>query len=205
MATPVGQFGVVRWNVDADGRPTMVVKCPGGWCEIGEIGFHSLALPIAATNSGEFDTQIVSIPAGTNVQPSNVVATISPLHVQNGHKKAGFKCAVSGSCTNADYKPVAIIDLPARIPDYYTKYKLDMGRTKLLLRYDQAIDEWQAATQPMAGGAIYKTRIFVHFHKHAKLPRTPEVARWKWSDKDETMWVRCANGCCEVSDQETEK
>jgi len=30
------------------------------------------------------------------------------------------------------------------------------------------------------------------------MPRIPGVVRWRWALKDETMWIRCLQGCCEV-------
>ena len=31
-------------------------------------------------------------------------------------------------------------------------------------------------------------------HGGAVIPRG--AARWAWSDKDESLWIRCADGCC---------
>jgi len=28
--------------------------------------------------------------------------------------------------------------------------------------------------------------------------RIPGIVRWRWAIKDETLWIRCLNGCCEV-------
>jgi hypothetical protein len=28
--------------------------------------------------------------------------------------------------------------------------------------------------------------------------RIPAVVRWRWKPNDETMWVACPAGCCEV-------
>lgn len=30
------------------------------------------------------------------------------------------------------------------------------------------------------------------------IPHIPGVVRWRWALKDETMWIRCLQGCCEV-------
>jgi hypothetical protein len=33
----------------------------------------------------------------------------------------------------------------------------------------------------------------------------PAAARWKWSDTDEQIWVRCDVGCCMVDPGDTKK
>ena len=37
---------------------------------------------------------------------------------------------------------------------------------------------------------------------HGTIP-VPGTARWRWVLNDETIWVRCANGCCQVDQTDT--
>ncbi len=34
------------------------------------------------------------------------------------------------------------------------------------------------------------------------IPHIPGIVRWRWALDDETMWIRCMQGCCEVRAQE---
>ncbi len=35
-------------------------------------------------------------------------------------------------------------------------------------------------------------------HDAMNIPKIPGIVRWRWALKDETMWIRCLQGCCEV-------
>lgn len=35
-------------------------------------------------------------------------------------------------------------------------------------------------------------------HDAMQIPKIPGVVRWRWALDDETMWIRCLQGCCEV-------
>jgi hypothetical protein len=60
--------------------------------------------------------------------------------------------------------------------------------------------EWWARITPPSGNA----RVFCVVRRdHSALPtKIPGIVRWRWALNDETMWIRCLQGCCEVeSDQ----
>jgi len=53
----------------------------------------------------------------------------------------------------------------------------------------------------MVGGLLQSTHYFcVTRRGHESIPNfhIPGVVRWRWALNDETMWVRCLEGCCEV-------
>jgi hypothetical protein len=50
----------------------------------------------------------------------------------------------------------------------------------------------------VSSGAPPSTHYFcVQRREHANV-HIPGVVRWRWAVKDETMWIRCLEGCCEV-------
>jgi hypothetical protein len=65
-----------------------------------------------------------------------------------------------------------------------------------------ASDQWYAKVvhNPNSPSPVSK-----HFcatrrgHDGPGMPAIPGVVRWRWLLNDETMWVRCLNGCCEVN------
>jgi hypothetical protein len=55
---------------------------------------------------------------------------------------------------------------------------------------------WYAHVVSRATGAV---REFCVKSRHQGM-NVPGTARWRWLRNDETVWVRCVNGCCEVED-----
>lgn len=59
--------------------------------------------------------------------------------------------------------------------------------------------EWYAKIESSANAARY---FCVQYRSHGEHPRdktVPPLARWRWLPNDETIWVRCPHGCCEVA------
>lgn len=64
---------------------------------------------------------------------------------------------------------------------------------------------WAKVTSPtpLASGAN-TTYLCVRYRPTSTMPgiagnyRIPAVVRWRWKPNDETMWVACPAGCCEV-------
>ncbi|MCL4213469.1 MAG: hypothetical protein KJZ74_06100 [Gemmatimonadales bacterium] len=55
---------------------------------------------------------------------------------------------------------------------------------------------WYASVRPRDGGARY---FCVLYRKHPTAHAIPAVTRWRWRPDDETIWVSCPGGCCEVN------
>jgi hypothetical protein len=55
---------------------------------------------------------------------------------------------------------------------------------------------WYARIKSASGASLKYFCV-----KYRPLPgnvQPPGVVRWRWKIKDETIWVSCPNGCCEV-------
>jgi hypothetical protein len=62
--------------------------------------------------------------------------------------------------------------------------------------------EWYAKIVHNPDSAAPATKYFCTIrrgHDGANMPKIPGVVRWRWLLKDETIWVRCLQGCCEVN------
>jgi len=55
-------------------------------------------------------------------------------------------------------------------------------------------ETWWSATVDPGNQVAFRC---VHREDHGTIP-VPGTARWRWILNDETIWVRCANGCCQV-------
>ena len=47
-------------------------------------------------------------------------------------------------------------------------------------------------------GTIGDTRVYCITRRDHPGMRIPGVVRWRWEINDDTMWIRCLEGCCEV-------
>ena len=58
--------------------------------------------------------------------------------------------------------------------------------------------KWFARIRPVRGAN--ETNTFYHCVTKEQHPeiRIPGTARWRWSNDDEKIWIRCTNGCCTV-------
>jgi hypothetical protein len=53
------------------------------------------------------------------------------------------------------------------------------------------------ADHPELGGAMATAGFAAQRHPHPGFP-IPGTLRWRWLADDETIWVRCDDGCCQV-------
>jgi hypothetical protein len=81
----------------------------------------------------------------------------------------------------------------------YAKKHLSAGPNQLYLRFEEATGKWWGAID---GDRFDNTKAkWIPAKQTHTIPKTspfPGVVRWKWSEKDEEIWVRCDYGCCEV-------
>lgn len=93
----------------------------------------------------------------------------------------------------------------------YSKLSLNPGeRNYLFLRHSRA--GWEAligpgcenpAKDPNCSGTRHRVQEIEQHEKgdtRTKLP--PGTARFVWSDDDETVWIRCVSGCCQVGSKQ---
>jgi len=62
---------------------------------------------------------------------------------------------------------------------------------------DTNIGTWYARETPPAGVPRPPTITCTEFRSYPG-PQAPAVVRWRWQKDDETMWISCPVGCCEV-------
>ncbi len=56
---------------------------------------------------------------------------------------------------------------------------------------------WYARETPPVGVARAPTITCVEYRSYPG-PQAPAVVRWRWQKDDETMWISCPSGCCQV-------
>ncbi|MGH7500494.1 MAG: hypothetical protein ACREL7_01940 [Longimicrobiales bacterium] len=186
-----------RWEegrVGATIQPYFGIRCPDGWCEAGPAGVvHE---PPASANSadppqrrikGWYDRQfLMDVQAGTPVR-SHVLGSIFPHEDLATYDVQKFKDG---------WTEVATIEMSDVLAKYQTRYGLSEGTNRLELRIDGSNQWLGRIIDP--NDSMFDVRI-VPGHTHTQ---PIAVARWGWFDDDETMWVRCADGCCQVSGPE---
>lgn len=191
---------VARWDDGTlSGRlqPTIGVRCGRQWCEIGPDGFSSdpqdlvVAAGIPANRfsgiRGWYDKQKIAL-------RSSADAPLVPTH-----HAVVVPSEELGEYTEEDFEEkfltVAFIRLD-RDPAADSKYaKYGLGRTPKALKIKLVVD---GAGRRRWRGKIGGKEFDVERHSHPTAEVIPAVARWAWRDDDEDLWVRCADGCCQV-------
>jgi hypothetical protein len=210
---------VARWDWDADHNWQYVgLYCPGGWCEVGPKAFHASPLrtfPVGGAHSrkekrvyeikGWYDEQRLAFPStGASSSPSDVLAWATPDSDLDSRDDAAFVAP--------NWVPAATLEFAKSFPPFLTKFGINAtgtGPFKVSLCNGSQADcnvrplvtpspacpspswwakiEWQGAPGPV-------------FRCVTRIPHTgfviPGTARWRWVPKDETVWMRCAQGCC---------
>ena len=182
---------VARWDYNKnDNNQVIGVKCGDGWCEIGRKVKYEHDHPGGKKRSvkGWFDEQRLAVGTRGSLKPwSAGVATIFAVDsLESYTKKEDFE---------SDWVHVATISSPQAYP------KLGLVGTDriqaLMYLKHAAGGAWSARIVAIDGNSAVTTSEFpVTMIEHND--SIPGVARWGWDDTDETIWVRCANGCCQV-------
>ena len=192
---------VARWD---DGmlagqlQPTIGVRCGRQWCEIGPDRFSSNAQDLVVDAGipanrfsgirGWYDKQKVALPRGEGgpLVPT-YQAVVIPSQELAEYTEDDFE---------EKFLTVAYIRLD-RDPTASSKYaKYGLGRTPKALKIKLNIDD---AGNRQWRGKIGAKEFDVKQHSHPTAEVIPAVARWAWRDNDEDLWVRCADGCCQVA------
>ena len=101
----------------------------------------------------------------------------NPLNLPRGHTTVELCRGSSVACTGAT-----------------------AARCKHALPSPGALNQWWARISSENGDTFYRC---VRRHEHTMASGSsgviPEGAvRWAWSDDDESLWIRCADGCCTI-------
>jgi hypothetical protein len=216
--TMEGAFGaeeypqVARWDWDPKRREHFIgIACGRAWCEVSSDGaVASPASPAFATArhalrrvhgiKGWHDYQWLaerdpaapaSGPGSHRLRPFAIRAMVVPDTLLPTYVDATFAAPT----------PVATVYLDADHPEYRHKYNFAPGANAIaLLRRPDGVWKARITTE----GGVTQWRDVVRrdhtAHMAAHHMHVPGTARWRWKARDETVWVRCAEGCCEVQD-----
>jgi hypothetical protein len=186
---------VVRFGEDAQGNPSIGVKCAKAWCELGhQHKDHADPSHMNGKREGRVkawhDDQLLAEGTPGNLH-RGVRGTIIPVPDLDQLDVAG---PVGGAL-------VATITLPSA-PNAGTKYDtwgLKQGDNDVWVLYEHG--EWKAQFAPSGHPHDQAKKFHVDQVPHdRKGPPVPGVARWIWSDQDEDFWVACDQGCCTITD-----
>ena len=187
-----------RWaegSVGATVQPYLGFRCPSGWCEAGppqlvrEPRLGGVGDPPQRRVKGWYDRQILAHrdDAGQLVR-SGVEGIIVP------HENLG---TYTDDMYAAGWLPVATIHMSATLLKYDTTFGLKQGENLLEMHLDTVTTTWKGRITS-ENGAVFNVKI-----TQAHLHQSPvAVARWGWWENDETMWIRCLHGCCQVGGPE---
>lgn len=195
---------VARWTVDRSWRTGIGVRCGEAWCNIGfdktdleppAHGFGESGLAAQVSRRvipGWFDDQRIAIPNPTGsfkIMPA-LHASIVPDTALNSYVIDDFKT----------WRPVATVHFveDPKTTKYETAWHFRGGGEvgNLLELMMDSTGKWHA-------------RVNGREYSNFKVTRTPHemgdsrfhiwgTARWAWRDRDELIWVGCAEGCCLV-------
>lgn len=218
---------VARWDWDPTHNTQYIgVGCHKAWCDIGPVGFVSSnphAAPPVPPNSaqmavkGWYDEQTLGFPSGSGITVGTVTGTFVPmpdLGDQDGTPGKSFE----------KFKAVATVAIDGGSSVYFNKLNLApspitaMTDTVYLCRgtwekcalADSAFKPtcgvgtdpswWAKIVSPKPGGGTpsMSTAYFCITRRDHKGIKIPGVVRWRWAIKDETMWISCMVGCCEL-------
>lgn len=207
---PADYPAVARWDRNSS-HHFMAVRCLSGWCEIGGDQTDTSPHYTGAAQrivKGWYDEQFIAVvnPAGILI-PNQARATAFPHADLGSYTEADFDCSGGGTAPcpiDAGWKPVARVEMHGLAPGYRDKLNLTPAGADFEIRFDpNAVDataRWQARiTAP--GRVIYRKVVRTRHEDPAFEP--PATARWRWRSNDETLWVRCALGCCDVTAEDT--
>lgn len=183
--------GIARWDWNNNYKNQVIgVRCGNGWCEIGK----NVKKEPSQFRGGKtrrikawYDSQRLAISIGGKLKPwKSTPATVFPIENLEALKDTSdFKEWVKVATIKSDTS-YERLKIPLNKPD----------SSELSLKYDPQ-KGWRAQ---MSSRNIDGTSVLAEFdvtmmpHKE----KIPGVARWGWEDDDESIWTRCANGCCQI-------
>jgi hypothetical protein len=197
---------VARWDWDPRRRLHYIgVRCGDAWCEIGRSGFQSSTRYSGGPTQrikGWYDEQWLAVPGpGFRLVP-RPRAVIVPVEGVDTMTMPYFICPGSCAARTVGWKHVA----NARFtdvghPTYASKLNLHPGRESEI---------YMRARIGQQGRLVWESRIVsgttIAYKKVVRVDHgtmyVPGTARWAWRENDETAWVRCAVGCCSVTDED---
>jgi hypothetical protein len=192
-----------RWDMDPRTNIQYIgIWCPDGWCEVGVPGFtpsYEYNGPREERIKGWYDEQYLSVydSVQQRLRPSSIRGRTIPAPGLDTLTIAHFTC---DSCTAKHWRQTAIVIIEKDSAGIYAR-KLNLEpkiRSHVFLRYNRPQKAWEARIVRTAGTrASVMRRVIRVDHSNIVVPGT---SRWHFVQDDETVWMRCSNGCCDVRD-----
>jgi hypothetical protein len=204
---------VARWDWDPkEGRHYIGIRCGTRWCEVYSPSQPSLTSSAHYQGSrlvaakGWYDEQYLAVQQGPNLVPGAALGTIFPVGNLAGATVADF---------DKIWRQVALVSLSAASAEYKNKFNFVVGPaphgqsaislcrgdvraclppTATVNECDNQSDPWWAK---IVSGSETRYRCVIR-RQHPGVS-IPGAARWRWKVEDEGGWVRCPDGCCEIT------
>jgi hypothetical protein len=144
-----------------------------------------------------YDDQRLADLDNGNAAPSAFAATIIPDANLGNYSVEAFK---------DKSRRVAMIEVPNQVLPRYAAWGLVGGKNFLYIQLTSDEEGVAQITDPT--GKVLRDNIrVIRDDDVSKIGGrlVPAAARWKWSDTDEQIWVRCDVGCCMVDPGDTKK
>jgi hypothetical protein len=192
--------------VDFDDKlPVLGVPCVAQWCEIGAASATYEAPGGAGMGAQERvkgwqDEQAVGDKEGGGALKRGARARIIPQPGISNFTSAMYRTAhPNGGIMGVKVATVLFVGAP--VDKYRDTWGLLPGRTNVWMRRAQSagVDTVQVQFTRSARPDPNGTWFLVKHAIHNKAP-VPSTARWLWDPNDETIWLGCEQGCCEVTD-----
>jgi hypothetical protein len=218
---------VTRWVWSpSDSTQLIGIPCGANWCDVGpHTGPNAVGSAFPQAVKGWYDEQFLADYTGGSAVVSTAMGTVFPepgldtrdsayyskkfvvvAHVAMTAALAKYenRYAFGSGAANGPLSSMATIALcygdrdnclPATAPPSVT-CKI-APQTMPNLPADAAVLHpwWARVTSPDGSKVNYFCTGYRGLPKDFKMPG---VVRWRWRAKDETVWVPCAQGCCEV-------
>ena len=227
---------VARWDIDAQYRQFIGIKCGERWCEVGPVGGYGPSTQYGAAGAsvqrrtievkGWYDEQRLALysTGGARPVPSTVIGTVfaAPALDEYNNTNRWEAAPDTGAWLKA-----AAMSMSGPQGLYTSKYNITASTApvqwsakpntnELWLCYDKSAigsassrrcgisaatltgctSGWYGDVRNAAGGLAHKY-FCVAKREHPAMV-VPGIVRWRWKVKDETIWVSCQRGCCEV-------
>jgi len=215
---------VARWDWDPVTRRQYIgIRCDLQWCEVGPQDGFGLSTahtyPFAHKREqrtfwikGWYDEQQLAAKSGNSLWPLPAVGTVVPDSSLGDYSDATFPTSRWVPAARVAIRPyrteyMSKLGLgPAVIPHRMNKLELCKAPwttcaasaggspAQPTVNCTGTANDWWARMITPTGQTKYFCVVRTA-HTHA----IEGTARWRWLLEDETIWVRCAEGCCQVN------
>jgi hypothetical protein len=209
-----------------DSTQLIGIPCGATWCDVGpHAGPAAVGSAFPQAVKGWYDEQYLADYTGSGLAVSSAVGTVFPeqgldtrdsayysgtfkdvahVAITAALSKYESRYAFGNAAANGPISSMATIALC-----YGDREKCPMPTAPASLHCDIITDQmaglpltaaikhpwWARVTSPDGSKVNYFCTGYRGLPSDFKMPA---VVRWRWRAKDETVWIPCAQGCCEV-------